>query len=123
MMGEKTTTVSDYKIGHLRIKYLDLANISFAQNDFIRANGYIKNFLDTVDDKSEAGRIIKEEFDKIILRKKREIESLESTLKNLGYLEQKDFETKGRAEIEINAIHDMKEVCWRISLEHGLFNE
>jgi len=111
----------DYSIGHLRMKYLDLANIKFAQGDFISCKGFINNFLDTVKDESPAGISIKIEFDKINNMIKQQIRDMEIGMGNLGWLEKRDYETKGREEIEINKIHDMKEICWRIGLKEGLF--
>ena len=114
---------SDYSIGHLRMKYLDLANIAFAQGNFIGCKGYIDDFIDTVDGGKEAGKTIRAEFDRVFERKKRQEAELERTIKDLGYLERKDFEDNGKQELEVNAIHDMKEICWRISLKDGLFFE
>ena len=116
-------TLGDYSIGHLRIKYLDLANISFAQNNYTIAKGYIDDFLDTIDETTTHGKNIKTEFDKIHARKKHQLGELEKSVQSLGYLEQKDISNDGRESIEINCIHDMKEVCWRIALANGLFNE
>ena len=110
-----------YSIGHLRIKYLDLANISFAQNNYPLCHGYIKDFLDTVEENGEAGHLIKDEFDRVMRYKKEQIESLGKQVQDLGYLERKDVENQARDQIEVNALHDMKEICWRISLEKGLF--
>lgn len=115
--------VENYSMGHLRIKYLDLANMAFAQNNFIAANGYIKDFLDTVEDDTDASNEIKTEFDKVIKIKKQSIDEIRKDAENLGYLEKKDFENRGREDTEINAIHDMKEICWRVALSTGLFND
>ena len=120
-MAEKQ--LGDYSIGHLRIKYLDLANISFAQNSYIIAKGYIEDFLDTIDKDTSEGKEIKTEFDVIHTRKKNQLKELEKSVENMGYLEQKDISNDGRESIEINAIHDMKEVCWRIALKGRLFDE
>ena len=38
-----------------------------------------------------------------------------------GYLEQKDLQDEGKTNIEVNSIHDRKQVCWRIALQEGLF--
>ena len=45
------------------------------------------------------------------------------SVKDLVYLEKKDVENSGKEEIEINTIHDKKEVCWRVAMKEGLFNE
>jgi len=110
-----------YTVGHLRMKYLDLANMSFAQNNYIAADGYIKNFLDTIKDDSKAADLIKKEFDKIILQKRKSIEELIKSTESLGYLEQKDILDEGKTNIEVNCIHDKKVVCWKVAQEEGLF--
>ena len=111
----------DYSVGHLRMKYLDLANMAFAQNNYIAADGWIKNFLDTIKDGSNAAKTITQEFDKITSRKKKNIEELDKSTENMGYLEQKDILDEGKTNIEVNSIHDRKQVCWRIALQEGLF--
>lgn len=113
----------DYRIGLLRMKYLDLANVSFAQGNYPLTDGYIKDFLDTVDGDGDVGKQITKEFDEIIARKKKDREALEKYVNTLGYLEQKDVKNKGMEEIEINAIHDRKNICWTIALKEGLFND
>jgi hypothetical protein len=110
-----------YSVGHLRIKYLDLANMAFAQNNYIQADGYIKSFLDTIKDGSKAAEIITREFDRISNRKKVSLEELTKSTENLGYLEQKDLFDEGRTSIEINSIHDRKVVCWMVAQKEGLF--
>ncbi len=114
---------TDYSIGHLRIKYLDLANINFAQNDPVTAKGFVDDFLSTVDGDSEAGKKLKIEFDLITNRKQKQIHELKAKAETLSYLEKKDTLEKGRVEIEVNSIHDLKEACWRIAMQYGLFNE
>lgn len=123
MVEKKSNVGMDYSVGHLRMKYLDLANIAFAQGNFIGCKGYIDDFLDTVDGNKEAGKVIGEEFDRVFRHKKILEDELERTVKDMGYLERKDFEDTGKHELEVNVIHDMKEICWRISLKNGLFFE
>lgn len=114
---------TDYSIGHYRLKYLDLANMNFAQGNFVQADGFIKAFMDTIKDESQAAIDIKLGFDEITTRKKHQIEQLFEHTSTLGYLEKKDTETEGREEIEINTIHDKKIICWRVCMKYGLFNE
>jgi len=113
----------NYSTGHIRRKYLDLANMSFAQNNFIAAKRYIDSFLDTIPENNKASDDIKKEFDKVILIKNQRITEIKKDAENLGYLEKKDFENNGREEAEINVIHDMKEICWRVASDNGLFND
>ncbi|MBD3321810.1 MAG: hypothetical protein GF350_12005 [Chitinivibrionales bacterium] len=111
----------NYSIGHLRIKYLDLANVKFAQNDPVTAKGFIDDFLDTIDEESESGKKIKSELDQLYLRKQNQLVQLKETADELSYLEKEDTMNRGRTEIEINHIHDIKEVCWRAAMKYGLF--
>jgi len=114
---------TDYSIGHLRIKYLDYANIKFAQNDPVGSQGFVESFLDTIDDFSEAGKTLKQEFDLITLRKKQQHKQLLDACEKLSYLEKEDTRQRGQTEIEVNVIHDRKEACWRVAMKYGLFNE
>ena len=120
-MAEKQ--LGDYSIGHLRSKYLDLASISFAQEKYTIAKGYIDAFLETIDETKPAGKTIKKEFDIIHTRKKQQLKELESSVENMGYLEQRDITNEGHESIEINSIHDMKMICWKVAMGEGLFNE
>ena len=117
MSDEKTT----YSIGHLRMKYLDLANITFAQGNMQICKGHLDNFLDTVDEESEAGKQIISEYKMVDARRKKLIEQLKTKMEDMDYLEKKDMENRGMTEIEVDAIHDCKEICWRIGLKMGLF--
>ena len=113
----------DYSIGHLRMKYLHSANETFAQGNYVQTDGYLKAFTDTIPDVHPCADMIKEEYDNIMLRRKAQMQELQDQIKNMGYLESKDTENRGREEIEINTIHDKKVVCWKIGLHEGLFYE
>ena len=112
-----------YSIGHHRMKYLDMANMAFAQNNFIAVKGYIDAFLDTVKENSSDSMDIKLEFDKIMKIKKEAISKSLEDAKELDYLQKNDYINNNREQIEINALHDMKAVCWRVALKNGLFND
>ena len=122
-MSEKSGLGLDYSIGHTRMKYLDLANIHFTQSNFVACKRDIENFLDTVKEDSDYGKEIKKEFDKVFSNKKKIEDAIDKQITNLGYLERRDFEDGAKSELEVNTIHDMKEICWRIALRDGLFNE
>jgi len=113
----------DYSVGHVRMKYLDLANIHFTQGNFLSCSHDIDNFVDTVDADSKSGKDIKNEFDKIYINKQKIMDMIDKQVEQLGYLERKDFEDSTKSEVEVNTIHDLKEICWRICLRDGLFNE
>lgn len=113
----------DYSIGHTRMKYLDLANLSFAQGNYSQCKGYIDGFVNTLDDDSVGGKHITEEFNKIFTNRDLLANNLEQEVKKLGYLERRDYEEAAKSEINIDNLHDLKAVCWRISLKDGLFDE
>jgi hypothetical protein len=110
-----------YKLGQVRYKYLDLANMAFAQGHFPECVEYINAFLETVKDETDAGMKIKEEFDRIEMDRRLNVKKLAEEIKDLGYLEQRDANNLGRERIELEAIHDRKTVCWTVSLTNGLF--
>ena len=121
-MSDKSVGM-DYSIGHVRMKYLDLANIHFTQGNWGGCRRDLENFLDTVDADSKSGKDIEKDFDKAHNNKDKVEKAIEKQVENLGYLERKDFEDNARGELEINILHDKKEICWRICLRDGLFNE
>ena len=119
----EASLAKDYTVGHLRMKYLDMANMAFAQRAFIEADGLITAFVNTIDENSNSGIDLKLEFDKIHHIKTKQIAELNIETKELGYLEKQDTYNNARTNIEINAILDKKASCWRIAYKNGLFNE
>ena len=112
-------------MGQERWKYMDMANMAFAAGTpqgYISCEGYIKAFIETVTEDTPEGNDIKTEFDRIEKEKNEHYKELEEATKDLGYLEQRDMRNNGKDQIEINAIYDMKTVCWTNSLRYGLFN-
>jgi hypothetical protein len=119
-MSEKQAVL---RMGQLRYKYLDNANMLFAQGNHIQAKGYVDAFLETIDDNSTAANKIRESF-KTIEDENRELTiKLNTVIKDLGWLEKKDAQERGKAEIEINSIQDKKNACWTVSMSEGLFND
>jgi len=113
----------EYSIGHTRYKYLDLANMSFAGGNYVQCKAYIENFLDTIDENKESGKELKKEFDRIYVNRENIQRGIEKKISGMGFLEKKDYEDNAKAELEINTIHDLKAVCWRIGMKDGLFYE
>jgi flagellar biosynthesis chaperone FliJ len=116
-MDDKT----GYSIGHLRMKYLDLANTTFTTGLLVACEGHINNFLSTVDADSEAGKKLTEELNKIPGIRKKMIDELKERAEHQDPLTKKDLEQRGMDDIEANVLLDKKEVCWRISMKMGLF--
>lgn len=110
------------RMGQERWKYLDMANMSFANGDCVAADGYIKAFLETIKEDSPEAKEVKIEFDRIERERKIRINELNSDTEHLGYLEQRDVRNKVREQIEIDATYSRKTVCWTIALNAGLFN-
>ena len=111
------------RIGQERWKYLDMSTMAFAAGDYIQTEGYLKGFLDTIKNDSEEGNFLKGEFDRIELEKRNKLKDLEEQIRNLGYLEQRDYQERGRTQIEIEAVHNRKTVCWTTAMQMGLFND
>lgn len=118
-MVEQTT--GRRRMGQERWKYLDMANMSFAAGAYIETNGYITAFLETIKDGSKEANEIQKEFDEIEETRKKQRDDLEAQIKDLGYLEQNDIRSKGRDQIEIEAIYNRKTVCWTVAMNNGLF--
>ena len=120
-MAESSGT--EYRIGHLRMKYLDLASVCFAQEKYMLADGFIDDFLNTIVEDSDVATQIKEELDQVNQIKNENMKRLKESSKNLSYLKKRDLEMTGTDEIEVNVLHDKKEICWKIAMQNGLFYE
>jgi len=110
-----------YTIGHTRFKYLSEANDAFARGNFSHCKSILlSNFLDTIPEESEAGKEIKTELDRCYKIRAGYLKELQETVKNIGYLEEKDLEEE-REVLERNLILDVKSALWRIALKYNLF--
>jgi len=116
-------TSGSITLGIERMKYLDLANMSFSNGEYDLTEGAINSFLETIKDGSDAAKMITIEFDKIELNKKADTHRLNEHLKTLRTLERTDVKNKGNQEIRIEYLHDKKTVCWTVAMKHGLFYE
>ena len=114
---------SGYTTGHVRRKYLDLANMYYAQGSYPIAERFVNDFIGTIPEDKPAAKKIRDEFNKIAAKKRKEIGELERYVESLGYLEKKDVMTDGRSNIEINAIHDKMVASWIIAEKESLFND
>ena len=121
-MGD-TNTLIDFGIGHIRKKTLDLANFGFAQGNYKVCKGYVDAFINTLDEDSVAGKMLKVEFNKAYANFSFLSNKLEQEIKKLGYLERQDYEEPAKNEIIFEHIHDRLAICWRISLKYKLFDE
>jgi len=113
----------DYSLGHLRAKYLDMANMSFTTQQYLEAEGHIKSFMDTIKEDTEPAKELTKEFDIIEVRKHAQKKELMHHLEDKGELEKTDIKMQGELEIVIEALHDKKIVCWNVSQRHGLLYE
>jgi len=121
-MTESKENIS-YSIGVTRMKYLDLANMTFAQGNISQCKSYLDSFIDTIDEKTEAGQQLKKEFDEVHLHKKNVEKAAEEKTKDMGWLEKHDFEDMIRQELSVDTIHNLKSICWRACMKYGLFFE
>ena len=112
-----------YSIGLNRAKYLDLANMNFIKDNYDGVKESINAFLDTIEEKSEAGKYITEQFDEIYQMRMKQREKLEDTIKDAGFLEQSMTGNQGFFNIDVEALHSMKSLCWSASLKFGLLYE
>ena len=115
----------DYSLGHMRAKYLDLANMSFVIENTTECARQIDNFIDLLDENKypEAAKQLTEEFDRIELNIKIHTQQLLDEIKEMGELEKTDIKNQGEKQILIEGLHDKKIVCWNIAMKHGLFYE
>jgi hypothetical protein len=120
------TTGATHKIGQERYKYLDLANISYAnaQNllDYRRANGFMDAFEFTLEPGSEAKKELMRKKETVDQERKEAVRKWEQWKEGLGFWEQEDAETE-RMRLEIEAVGKRLDACWEISKRYGLFND
>jgi len=122
-------TKKEHSIGFTRMKYLDLANITFASQDFEICNQYINAFLETINEDSKSGKEITKQFDIIEQHKKEQLKQLSEYIsgnenyKGLGELEKTDTKNEGEKSIYVDVLHSRKTVCWTVAMNNGLFHE
>ena len=113
----------DYSIGHLRAKYLDMANMTFQGDDTTECSRNLDAFLDTIPEDSKAADYIKEHFDRVEMKKRIDMQKLLEEIKELGQLEKVDIKTKGEHMLHAESLHDKKIICWNAAHKYGLLYE
>lgn len=113
----------DYNIGHIRMKYLDMANMSFTQGNYKECEGFITAFLETIKDDGAEADMIRKNFDSIERIKRERKRDLSEHIKDLGELERVDTKAQGELEITIESLLDRKTICWNVAMKQGLFHE
>ena len=120
-MGEKTGGV--FQVGLNRARYLDLANMHFIQQNYDAVKESLYAFLDTVDEESEPGVYIIDQFDLLYDERKQQRSKLEQSILDAGFLEQSITGNNGFTQIETETLHGMKTVCWTAARKFGLLYE
>jgi len=113
----------DYSLGHMRAKYLDLANMSFVIENTTECARQLDNFIDLIEEDSEAAKELTQKFDEIELNKKLQTQQLMEEIKKMGDLEKTDIKNQGERQLLLEALHDKKIVCWNIAMKYGLLYE
>ena len=111
------------RLGFERMKYLDMANLAFAEQNWIGCRGYLDAFLETIREDTATADKIKQEFDVIEQERKEQKKQLEDEVSSMGFLEQRDMMERGNTQIEMEYVHSQKTVCWKVAITDGLFNE
>jgi len=118
-MSEKQNGV--FQVGLNRAKYLDIANMSFIQKNYDGAKEAIDAFLGTIEDTSEPAIFITNKFDEIYKTRMMQRTTLEKKIASEGFLEQSIQGNQGFLNIDIEALHSMKAICWAAAQKYGLF--
>lgn len=119
----ETNIVGEYRVGISRLKYLDICNLKFIATDMDGAKQAIDSFLNTIKAGTPVEKEIQKNIDIIEEKKTRLHKELRAEIDKKGFLEQSIGWNDGHAQIDIEALLDLKAVCWAVALEHGLFNE
>jgi len=115
--------MEEFSIGIKRFKDMDEASTRFAQSDYQGAKGFIASFIGTVDESSEAAKKLTESFDEIHLKRKQEHRDLDKRIEEIGFLEQNVGAREGHMHIDVIALGDTIETCWKIGREEALFHD
>ena len=113
----------DYSLGHMRAKYLDLANMSFVTENTAECSRQLDNFIDLIEEGSDVAKDIAERFDKIELNKQIHTQQLLDEIKDMGELEKTDIKNQGERQLLMESLHDKKIVCWSLAMKYGLLYE
>lgn len=113
----------DYSIGHMRAKYLDLANMSFVTENTVECSRQLDNFIDLIKEGSKESEELTVQFDNIEINKQKNIKLLLAEIKDLGELEKTDIKNQGERQLLLECLHDKKIVCWNIAMKYGLLYE
>jgi len=100
-------------LGLTRLKHLQDADMSFVSGNLINVEKSINEFIAKIDGGKPEGAYITQEFDKIELRKQKQLKRLVDELQELGNtLERTDVKRKGEDEIFSMTLFDKLAVCW-----------
>jgi len=120
------TSGTTHKIGQERYKYLDLANMTYANarelSDYRTPIGFMDAFEFTLEPGSEAKKEYLRKKEEVEVEKTENIRQWEKWKEGLTYFEQSDVSLQ-RDRIEIAAIAKKLDCCWDISKRYGLFND
>lgn len=110
-------------IGEKRLEYLDTANKAMASGDVASAGNYIEAFLTTVRDGTPIAEELEKGFDDT--EKKKELgweKVVKETQKEEQFI-QSERRYNGRGALELIALKERLNICWQISIKHGMFND
>ena len=113
----------DYSLGHMRAKYLDLANMSFVTENMTECSRQLDNFIDLIKNDSKEAKELTQQFDKVELNRQMHTRQLMEEIKTLGELEKTDIKNQGEQQLIVECLHDKKIICWNIAMKYGLFYE
>lgn len=116
-------TGGNYKIGITRAKYLDICNIQFIQGNIDGVKQSLNAFLGTIVKDTEAEKELQRNIDVIEEERLKKHKDLHEELQKKGFLEQPVNFLDKQAEIDMDALLDVKALCWAVAISHGLFNE
>ena len=111
-----------HTVGHTRQRILDESNNFFVRGDLASCNKHLLiNFLQTIDEgkNPEIAKEIRDGLDKDFALRKAQRDELNTTIKNIGYLEEKDLEQEFRT-IDEEFTSNIKATIWRITLKYNL---
>lgn len=117
--GKKEEMLS---LKQVRLQHLQEAAYCIARHDENQGFEYLKNFIATVENDSDAAKRINEASSEMVIfiKQKYEVLSKHVDSPDMGILEQSDIWIGGRSLVRKEALRNFSNDCWDIALDFEL---
>jgi len=109
--------------GMKRQKHLDRAEELMIQGNYDQAKGELFNFVETINELSEAGQRLKKEWDEVFINWHKKRFAYEKKYTSAGFLEQSIGGNQILPAIDIDTLRELKLICKNIAYDFKLFDD